>query len=48
MKEIRAYDIDTMKTKIEKAGLTFVESFGGDMMSEPTDSDERHYIICKA
>ncbi len=44
----RAYDIDTMKTKIEQAGLTFVESFGGDMTSEPTDSDERHYIICKA
>ena len=44
----KAYDIDTMKEKIEAAGLEFVEAFGGDMTSEPKSSDERFYIVCKA
>ena len=44
----KAYNPDIMREKIEAAGLEYVETFGGDMMSEPTPSDERFYIVCKA
>ena len=44
----RAYDIPTLREKLEQAGLTWVEAFGSDLTSEPGETDERYYIVCKA
>ena len=44
----RAYDVALLREKIEQAGLTFVTAFGSDMTSDPTETDERYYFVCKA
>lgn len=43
----RAYPLDQLKTLLEEAGLTFVESFDEDMTNPVRENSERIYLIAK-
>ena len=43
----KAYSIEYLRPIIEKAGLQFIEAFGSDLKSVPTDESERYYIVVK-
>lgn len=43
----RAYTVDEIKSALDEAGMTFVDSFGAFTKAPVTDTDERIYIIAR-